>query len=160
MKKTLSLLIVLLTFSSVYATAQSQPDASDRQKWMNEVRNFKHDFLAKELDLTKDQQKDFFTAYDEMEDRINRLNVETRDLEQKVMTDQNASDVELDAAARSIYFLKNEESKIETEYFDRFKEILSPRQLIQLKTSERKFTQQLMQHHRRLKKADSPRNRH
>ena len=108
MKKTLSLLIVLLAFSSVYATAQSQPDASDRQKWMNEVRNFKHDFLAKELDLTKDQQKDFFTAYDEMEDRINRLNVETRDLEQKVMTDQNASDVELDAAARSIYFLKNE----------------------------------------------------
>ena len=76
---------------------------------MTEMRNFKHDFLAKDLDLSKEQQQEFFSAYDEMEDRINRLNSETRDLEQRVMSDDNASDVELDAAARAVYQLKNEE---------------------------------------------------
>ena len=94
-----------------------------------------------------------------MEDRINQLNAETRDLEQKVLSDSDASDVELEAAARASYILKNEESKIELEYFDKFKNTLSPRQLIKLKSAERKFTQQLMQHHRRLKKAEGGRKK-
>ena len=150
----------MVATSFVFAAAQSRPEDNDRQKWMTEMRNFKHDFLTKELDLSKEQQKDFFAAYDEMEDRINRLNIETRELEQKVMADPDASEVELDAAARTCYFLKNEESKIEIEYFDKFKEVLTPQQLIRLKNSERKFAQQLMQHHRRLKTADGPRKKH
>ncbi|MDE5596093.1 MAG: hypothetical protein K2I89_11075 [Muribaculaceae bacterium] len=160
MNKILSLVIAMVATSFVFATAQSRPDDNDRQRWMTEMRNFKHDFLTKELDLSKEQQKDFFAAYDEMEDRINRLNIETRELEQKVMADPEASEVELDAAARTSYFLKNEESKIEIEYFDKFKDVLTPRQLIRLKNSERKFAQQLMQHHRRLKTADGPHKKH
>ena len=148
------LLIVLVASFSVIAAAQNQNDNIDRQKWMNEMRNFKHDFLAKDLELSKEQQHDFFAAYDEMEDRINRLNLETRELEQKTLADPDASDVALEAAARASYHLKNEECKIELEYFDKFKEILSPQQLIRLKNSERKFTQQLMQHHRRLRNPD------
>lgn len=159
MNRTFSLLIALLVSSFIFASAQSQPDENDRQRWINEVRNFKHEFLAKDLDLSKEQQKDFFAAYDEMEDRINQLNIETRDLEQKVLFDPDASDVELEAAARMSYILKNEESKIELEYFDKFKAMLSPRQLIRLKSAERKFTQQLMQHHRRLKNADGGRKK-
>lgn len=146
------------SLSSVFAQSV-QPDESDRRKWMTEMRNFKHDFLAKDLNLTKEQQQEFFASYDEMEDRIDRLNAETRDLEQRIMTDSDASDVEVDAAARAVYQLKSEESKIELEYFDRFKEILQPRQLIKLKNAERKFTQQLMIHHRRLKNNDGGRRK-
>lgn len=161
MYKALSFIFFVLAVSSlspVYAQP-SQPDESDRQKWMTEMRNFKHDFLAKDLDLSKEQQQDFFAAYDEMEDRINRLNAETRELEQSVLSDDNASDVELDAAARAVYQLKNEESKIELEYFDQFKKILQPKQLIRLKNAERKFTQQLMIHHRRLKNGEGGRRK-
>ena len=159
MNRTFSFLIALLASSFIFASAQSQPDERERQKWISEVRNFKHEFLVKDLELSKEQQKDFFAAYDEMEDRINQLNAETRDLEQKVLSDSDASDVELEAAARASYILKNEESKIELEYFDKFKNTLSPRQLIKLKSAERKFTQQLMQHHRRLKKAEGGRKK-
>lgn len=159
MNRTFSLFIALIASSFIFAAAQSQPDENDRQKWINEVRNFKHEFMVKDLDLSKAQQKDFFAAYDEMEDRINQLNIETRDLEQKVLSDPDASDIELEAAARMSYILKNEESKIELEYFDKFKDVLSPRQLIRLKSAERKFTQQLMQHHRRLKNADGGRKK-
>ena len=115
--------------------------------------------MAKELDLSKSQQSEFFDIYDEMEDRVEKLNSESRDLVQRVLSDPDATDVELDAAARVVYQLKNEESKIELEYFDRFKKILQPRQLILLKSAERKFTQQLMIHHRRLKKADNGRKK-
>lgn len=157
MNKIVSLLFSVVLLSTFAASAQARQDDGDRKKWISEVRNFKHDFFVKDLELTKEQQKDFFAAYDEMEDRINQLNSDTREFEQKVLADPEASDVELEAAATKSYELKSEESKIELEYFDKFKSILSPRQLIRLKSAERKFTQQLMQHHRRLKHADGSR---
>ncbi len=94
-----------------------------------------------------------------MEERIEKLNSDTRDLVQRTISDPAASDVELDAAARAVYQLKNEESNIELEYFDHFKKILQPRQLILLKNAERKFTRQLMIQHRRLKNADPERRK-
>lgn len=143
-----------IIFSAVSFTTfaqQHRPDEPDRQKWINEVRNFKHEFLAKELDLTKTQQKDFFEVYDEMEDRINQLNTDTRRLEQNTLSNPEASDVELEAATRAVYEMKEKEAKIENEFLEEFKKTLTPRQLLQLKNAERKFTQQLMNHHRRLR---------
>lgn len=145
--------------TKVSAQPPQSPDDGDRQKWMTELRNYKHDFLVKELEIDEDQQKQFFSEYDSMEDRINELNMQTRNLEQKVLADPNASDVEIEAAARALFELKGEESKIELEYYDKFKEILSPKQLIRIKNAERKFTQRLMQHHRRLRGADGPRKK-
>ena len=148
---TLVLVILsVLPFSSF--AQQSRPDETDRQKWINEVRNFKHEFLIRELDLTKTQQKEFFEAYDEMEDRLNQLNSNTRRLEQSTLSNPEASDVEIEATTQAVYEMKDKEYKIETEFLEEFKKILTPRQLLQLKSAERKFTQQLMNHHRRLKK--------
>ena len=62
MNRTFSFLIALMASSFIFASAQSQPDERDRQKWISEVRNFKHEFLVKDLELSKEQQKDFFAA--------------------------------------------------------------------------------------------------
>lgn len=151
------ILYLIIILGSVFATDSvfaQKNDNNDRRKMLDEVRNFKHGFLVKELDLDKDQQEPFFTAYDEMENRIIELNNETKALEEQTLGNPDATDVEIDATARAIYQLKNDESKIELEYYDKFRNILKPRQLIRLKNAERKFTQQLMHHHRRLKKAD------
>ena len=37
------------------------------------------------------------------------------------------------------------------EYYEKYKNILSPRQLVLLKQAERKFNQQLMRQHRRIR---------
>lgn len=162
MKKFLiCLCITIMQTAALRVSAQPpQPiDEDGRQKWMAELRNYKHDFLIKELDIPSDKQKEFFSEYDSMEDRINELNAQTRNLEQKVISDPDASDVEVEAAARAQFELKGEENKIELEYYEKFKEILTPKQLIRIKNAERKFTQQLMQHHRRLRGNDGPRKR-
>ncbi len=151
--------IIQSAFNLSYAQTPQQSDEPDRLRWIKEIRNFKHDFLTKELDLSEEQQEQFFADYDEMEDRVLELNTATRELEHKVCSDSEASDVEVEAAARAIFELKSEEGKIELEYFDKFKNTLSPVQLIRIKNAERKFTQQLMQHHRRLRKNDGSRKR-
>ncbi|MBP2690964.1 MAG: hypothetical protein J6B44_03980 [Muribaculaceae bacterium] len=153
-------LAVIISISVVRADAQPpQLDDEGRQRWMTEIRNYKHDFFTKELELSEDQQRDFFAEYDQMEDRINKLNSETRELEEKTIDNPDASDVELEATARALFEIKGEESKIELEYFEKFKNILQPKQLVLIKNTERKFTQQLVQHHRRLRSTESKRRR-
>lgn len=153
-------LAVIISISVVRADAQPpQLDDEGRQRWMTEIRNYKHDFFTKELELSEDQQRDFFAEYDQMEDRINKLNSETRELEEKTIDNPDASDVELEATARALFEIKGEESKIELEYFEKFKNILQPKQLVLIKNTERKFTQQLVQHHRRLRNTESKRRR-
>lgn len=142
-------LSILCLCSSAQALAQTALSDADRQRWMSELRQYKHEFLTKELNLTSEQQDAFFELYDQMEDEIEQLNAQTRALQQKIEENDEATDLEITNAARTIFELKRAEGQIEMTYFDRFAKILTPRQLLLIKNAERKFTQQLVNHHRR-----------
>lgn len=149
MKKLVFVLLLAIFASSLSAEAQQRRrlTAEDRQKYLSEMRQYKHDFLVKELELSRDQQNAFFPVYDKMEDELTQLADDTRVLEDKVTADDKATDVEIEAAARAMFEQKSKEGEIEKSYFDKFKAILSPRQLLNLKNAERKFTQQLVRQH-------------
>lgn len=151
-----TLILALLAVLPLALAAQGGLSDADRQRWLGEMRNYKHDFLTKELSLTREQQRDFFPLYDEMEDEIARLNAETRDVETRAEANADATDIELENAARTVFELKRAEGQIEMTYFDRFKTILTPRQLLLLKNTERRFTQQLVNHHRRMRRGEAP----
>lgn len=147
--------LMLLMVSASWLTpsfAQNPATPGGREQWIAEIRTYKHDFLIKELALTREQQNRFFPLYDEMEDKIEELNTETRELETRVIDDSNASDVEVRNAARSIFEMKKTEGEIELEYFEKFKDILEPRQLLRLKSVERRFTQRLVNSHRNMRR--------
>lgn len=148
MKKLLLTLVIAVT--ALAASAQFSP--AERQRWLGEMRNLKHDFIAKELSLTKDQEREFFPLYDKMEDEIAGLNAQTREDEARVAADRDATDLEMENTARTVFEQKRAEGQIEMTYFEKYKTILTPKQLLQLKNAERKFTQQLVNRHRRVKR--------
>lgn len=137
-------------FLSVCISAVAQPPVNpqDRTRWIQEIRAYKHDFMAKELSLSKEQQRKFFPVYDQMEDEIDRINKETRELEANV-DNANASEIELENAARTIFEQKRAEGQVEMTYFEKFIDILTPQQLIKIKNTEREFTRNLVRSHRR-----------
>lgn len=147
--KHLRLLILALValLGAPHLSAQLQDD--DRDRYINEIRAYKHDFLARDLDLSRDQQRTFFEAYDAMEDEIMQLNADTRALERSVSDNADATEVETEAAISAVYSQKQREAEIENEYLERFRQILSPRQLLRLKAAERRFNQRLMRQSRR-----------
>lgn len=151
MRKLTFILIMALCASFSMAAQRSKLSKEDRQKYLVEMRQFKHDFLVRELELSRDQQNQFFPLYDQMEDEINQVADETRELEAKVTSNADASDTEISSAARAVFEQKGKESAIELTYFTKFKEVLTPRQLLGLKNAEKKFTQQLMKQHGRTK---------
>lgn len=143
--------VICICFSASAVSAQAPLSENERTRWLSEIREYKHEFLAKDLELTREQQREFFPLYDSMEDEVERINAETRALETKVNDDKNASDIEIENASRTIFEQKRAEGQVEMTYFDKFKEILSPRQLLRLKNAERRFTQQLVKHHGRVR---------
>lgn len=117
--------LLLLGLVAADMNAQSALSENDRSRWLSEIREYKHEFLAKDLELTREQQRDFFPLYDSMEDEVERINTETRALETKVSESKEASDLEIENASRTIFEQKRAEGQIEMTYFDKFKEILS-----------------------------------
>lgn len=150
MKKSLTILLLLFVMA-VTAVAQAPLSSTDRERWLDEIRNLKHDYLAKELNLTREQQNEFFPLYDAMQDEIEQLNTRTRELEAAISSDESASDLQVENAVRTVFEQRRAEGQIEMTYFDKFRDILNPRQLLQLKDAERKFTRQLVNQHRRMR---------
>ncbi len=141
----LSLIVAMLLALPGYAQDKRN---IDRKEWFKELRQYKHDFLAKELDLTKEQEAKFFPMYDEMDNSIWKINHEVRGLERKIAkSDGKVSDLEYEKAAEAMYEMKGKEAAVEKQYFAKFKTVLTPKQLFQLKRAERKFTDKLMKEH-------------
>lgn len=126
----------------------------DRERYITEIRAYKHDFLSRSLELTPEKQREFFELYDEMEDRVMQIGSETRELVNRVEAEGEADEEALEAATDAMFGQKQKEADVENEFYAKFKEVLTPRQLFKLKGAERKFNQQLMRQHRRVRSED------
>jgi Spy/CpxP family protein refolding chaperone len=150
------LIIALISLSAAFCSlnAQAQRLSDDElQKALTEMRNFKHSVFTKELQLSKDQQQKFFDVYDAMDRELMVIGNEVRDLERKTIADEKATDTECAATARAQFEQKKRESEVELKYFDRLADVLTPRQLVKLKSAERKIAMQLANYHGRQQKA-------
>lgn len=149
-KFALLILFVATIAGTVPAAAQRNANKGQHNKeWYLELRQLKHDFLKKELKLTRDQENAFFPLYDRMDDELFAVAEDTRSLERRIKAKTDATDVELEAAARATFEQKRKESDIELKYFEEFKKILSKRQLLNLKEAERRLNRKLVEHARK-----------
>lgn len=115
------------------------------------MRQYKRIYLTKELELTREQQTKFYPLYDEMEDNEAKINDEARAMEKRVAEMQNPSDLEYEKATEAVYDAAVRSAQLEREYMDKFKEILSHKQLFRLKAVERQFNREMMKQHHRLR---------
>lgn len=153
MKKILNIAIVLaLIFSSSLSMTAQRSKNPKHKQWFKEFRNYKRDFLIKEIGLSKSQQEEFFPLYNSMEKEVYQVNKEVRDMERKISSSENVSDIEYEKTAEAMSEVKAKEAKIETEYFEKFSNILSKKQLFLLKRAETRFTRGILNHHRRERK--------
>ena len=84
-KRLLIIALLAVATQALWAASRSQAlSDDDKQRWLSEVRSYRNDYLAKELALSKDQQKDFFPIYEEMDEAITAIGDETRALVRKV----------------------------------------------------------------------------
>lgn len=145
----LLLCLTMLVPVSVSARDHSRSDVETaRERYARELRTYKHQFLAEKLRLSSEQLQEFFTLYDAMEDEKEALSAQLRNLEQQINENTNATDIELETAAATLFAQKEREGAIEQRYFEQFRTVLPPRQLFLLKGAERQFNRAVMERHR------------
>ncbi|MBD5312839.1 MAG: Spy/CpxP family protein refolding chaperone [Duncaniella sp.] len=149
----LSLILVLSAILLPFSAQAQRPSGREREAWMKEMQQFKNDFITKKLALTDEQKAKFIPLYNSMDEEIRKTQAETEKLYRNTSKkDSKVTDLEYEKAAEALYELKGRENDIEMKYFKEFKQILTPKQLFQLKDAERDFTRQLMKQHRTQRK--------
>lgn len=138
MKRTISILILVLTIASA-ATAQNS-----RNKFSTDMYQAKHEMIIRECGLTMTQQKQFMPLYEQMEREIYQVNRNARALADEVEKKKNASDRDYETAASALSSTRMREGEIEAKYFEKFSKILSKKQLFQLKQAEVRFTREML----------------
>lgn len=138
--------LILLTFGVMPAVAQKNgPKHQNRKEWMAKMRELKHDFMAKELQLSDSQKAQFFEVYDKCENARHQVEYEAREkakaLEKK---GDAATDAELDALIADQFSMEERLGKVDQQYLPQFRKVLTRRQLAHLKHAERKFMRKLM----------------
>ncbi len=155
--------IILKTFILAFLLCQVETAIADTSentpqqgnKWMEEIKNFKHTFLIKEVEMTDEQSKEFLPLYKEMEEKIYQANKDARLLEKEIsISSKNITDKEYEKAAKALSHVKTQEAEIENQYFEKFSTILSKKQLFLLKRAENRFVIEMLNYNKQSKKAN------
>lgn len=144
------MLPVLAVFAIAIA-AVAQDRTVDRSQWMNELRQYKRTYFTKELELTREQQTKFFPLYEEMEQQTAQIDEDVRLMERRIAEAPDATDLEYEKATEAIYDGKVRQAEIEKSYIEKFKDVLSRRQLFRLNSVERQFQRDIIKQHQRLR---------
>lgn len=142
------IILVLLLALSLCGVAQRPDGGKRQQRGREQLIEYRHKFLTKDLGLSSEQQTKFFALYDEMNDRLEALNEECRDVNRKIDSETKLSDVALDAYSKRLFEQKKLEGEIELEYYEKFKTILNSKQLARLKPAEMQILRNLSKFHR------------
>lgn len=142
---TILLLLAAICFCSLQASAQK----NNLKQYRDDIREYKHNFFRKRLDLSREQAASFFDVYDNMDDAVTALNDEARAVETKIYDAPAGSitDIEYEMATRTLLEVKSKEAAIEQEYYEKLNDILSKKQLFELRKVERDFNMQLLRYH-------------
>lgn len=143
------LLALFLPTLLIAQNKEGKPSKMNQARWEKEMKQYKNDFIVKSLDVTDAQKAKFLPLYNKMDDEIRCLNQQTMQMARNIRTKgEAATDLEKEKAAEAQFELKSKEGAIELKYFQEFRKILSPSQLLKLKGAERDFSRQLMNRHR------------
>lgn len=142
------IIVVILSLAALSVSAQQRGrQKPDREKWFQELREWKHQFLIKEVELTEAQQPKFFAVYDAMQNEILAIHDGTRNMEKKLSLNKQASDLEYEKMAEALIEVKIKEGEIQKRYLDKMKTVISSRQLYKLQVAEKKFIRMLNRQH-------------
>lgn len=145
--------LLIVPFSSLADKPDNGHKDLDKKEWFRKLKETKHNFMVKKLDLTKAQQDEFFRLYDAKEQARFEAESKVRSLEKEITKKGDAAtDEDYSRAITAQYQLNHDLAKIESQYEEEFRKVLTKRQLYKLRNAEFSFQRKLMQQHNRAPK--------
>lgn len=137
-----SLIIAALFLIPVLAAGQL---CNDHCKKKEQIKAQKVAFITEKLNLTVDEAQKFWPVYNEMAAKTEELEKKRRSIVQNYHKNkQSLTSEQMEALTDKMLKLEIMSVKLEVEYYRKFKEILSPEKIIELKISEHQFKHELL----------------
>lgn len=146
---------IILALISIMALQGNAQRRADKDPQRDKIRAHKVAFLTERLDLTPEEAEKFWPLYNEFEEKREMIQQEL--LEEAGgagRTPENMSDEELDKLIKGKLQNELEIVTLKSDYYEKFKKVLSVRQVHTLYRSELEFRKMLLE---RLKPGGPPR---
>lgn len=153
MKRISVLLLVICTFMLCPAYSQSAGDGTseDMRISQNQSGQFsaqeywkrKHEYLAEKAKLTEEEKDAFFPLYDELNHKKHELNRKVRQQNQAVQKSCN-NEEECLKALDLIAETNIRIAKLEQEYLEKFKQVLSASKLLKVQNADDEFNSSIL----------------
>lgn len=150
MTKLLKILLVAIVLLPMNVLADTNSKGKDKRatktEWFQKMKECKHDYLAKKLDIADAQKAEFFKLYDAKESERYNAEKKVRTIEKSIRQKGDAAtEADYESAIDAQYKLNDEIARIESKYATSFRKVLTPRQLFRLRAVERDFQRTLME---------------
>lgn len=150
--RTIYTLLIILIASFVPAYGQKEKPKS-KMEMRKEIRAFKINYLAQEMELTQEQKEQFKVLYDRMSAERWKLFKEARIMEHRVKKNPAATEAEYQAAANAMTEAKNKDADLMKKYDAEYAKFMSAKQIFKLKEAEQEFDQRMRKMHQERKSA-------
>lgn len=132
-----SLLLLLLAVAPALSFAQA-----GRTERLSQLENARIAYLTDKISLTQDQAQKFWPVYNDFTTRRRDLNRRMRQL--RLASPEALTDQQIRENLTQSLDLRQQEVKLEKDYFEKFQKVLSIRQVGQLYAAERDFTREVI----------------
>ena len=133
-----TLLIILCISISIQAQDKKKSGFSKE-----EFRARQEAYLTQKAELTQEEATKFFPVYYELQDRKKAVNDKAWELAHKGK-DPKTTDSEYEQIIEGIVKARIDADKLDLEYLQRFKKILSPKKIYKLQRAEMKFHRDIL----------------
>ncbi len=138
-----SLIIVFLILSN-WGFPQDQKGKCIMED--DEIKSEKIAFISGRLNLTVKEAQDFWPVYNEFTSKMDNLFVEEHKIMREIKSPKKAlSDKELETKLDRLFAIKEERTKLENQYYQKFKQVLPIQKVAAFYQTEREFRRYLLQ---------------
>ncbi|MDE6787411.1 MAG: hypothetical protein K2J46_10290 [Muribaculaceae bacterium] len=135
------LLLFLITFLTL-PCAMAQ-DKKDRAKMMEELQQFKLDYLAKEMQLSEKEKAEFVPLYKEYDKERRQAGSEAWKFERELKKKNNASEADYKKLSELQQAARAKDNEIVKKYDSKFESTLSAKQIYTMHQAEEKFFEKM-----------------
>ena len=137
------ILLLLLSIIAIPAALAQKGNGSDRAKMMEELQQFKIDFLAKEMQLSDKQKSEFIPVYKEYDEQRRKAGAEAWKFERELKKKKDPSEADYQRLADLQRKAREKDNEIVKSFDSRFKTFLSAKQIYQMQQGEEKFFEKM-----------------
>ena len=141
--------LILILLSLLTIPVSLAQDKKDRAKMMEELQQFKIDYIAKEMDLSEKEKSEFIPLYKEYDKQRRQAGAEAWRYERELKKNKNASEADYKKLSELQLKAREKDNEIVKDFDSKLEKNFSAKQIYIMHQAESKFFEKMKEMHKK-----------